>query len=144
MRATAAARTELAAGMLSGGPVKMTPGQLPADRADIVIGIFAVASVSLLGLDQGAVLVRLGRAVAAGDVHLDVAEAALGEVRLQLAATASSLVMSGTSRMSIFASARSRQDRLAAGPGIAADQALDVDRRLRREPVDGRSDNPRS
>ncbi len=51
------------------------------------------------------------------------------------AATRLGAFMSGTRRRSSFATARVRQDRLAARAGVAADEPLDVDGRLRRQPL---------
>ena len=68
-----------------------------------------------------------GRVVAAARVHLDVAEAALGEVRLAARPPRRRSVMSGTRRRSSLATARCGSTVLPPGPGVAADQALDVD-----------------
>ena len=71
----------------------------------------------------------LGRIVAAGHVDLDVAEAALREVRLQRGDGARRAVMSGTRRRSSLATARCGRIGLAARPRVAADEPLDVHRR---------------
>ena len=89
----------------------------------------------LHGADEVAVLGRFGRVVAARDIDLDILEATLVEMRAQLG----DAVVPGHVRYEPhvdLGDGAARQDGLAAGAGIARDQPLDVDCRLRGEALE--------
>ena len=85
-----------------------------------------------LRADQPAVGVGLRRVVAAAHVGLDVCEAALGEVRLQLGEGIACGHVRHQAHVDL-GDGPVRQHRLAPRTCVAADQPFDVDRRLRLE-----------
>ena len=87
-------------------------------------------------LHDAAVLRRFGRIVAAGDVDFDIAEAARIAGARAVCASASARVWFGTRRKIELRRAAAGQNGLAAGAGVAGDQAFDVHGRLRGEALE--------
>ena len=73
-----------------------------------------------------------GRIVAAAYVHFDVAEAAAGEVRFELRDRVLARHVGHEAQVEL-GGRTVRQDRHAAGPGVATDQPFDVHRRPARQ-----------